>query len=83
MDAHASTRKLGAFLFMNPAEKEELNSSKQRDQKPLINTPLQGGGLGAREVRNRFNGFLGNLRSLRFLLLNSFLFFAPSAFFRG
>jgi len=51
MDAHASNCKIGAFLFMNQ-EQTKISTEANRG---LINTPLQGGGLGAREVWNRFN----------------------------
>jgi len=43
--------------------------------KLLINTPLQRGVYIADRMVNRFNGFLLNLCSLRFLLLNLIVLF--------
>jgi len=41
----------------------------------LVNTPLQRGVYIADRMVNRFNGFLLNLCSLRFLLLNLIVLF--------
>ena len=56
----------------------QLNRPRAHRVSALINTPLeprklseQRGGSSAREMRNRFNGFLASLRSLRFLMFNS------------